>query len=421
MSVSYDPFSAEWRDDPYPKYRELREHAPVHYAAASNLWCVSRFDDVAAVLKSPERFSSRAMFTQLMNAGQGASPPLSFRLLRFLVRLGLSTRTNPLGFATTRTLIAEDGDSHSALRSIVNRGFSPRQIASWEKRAREIVDAQIAKLDRGERFDVVRDLAIPLPVTIIAEMLGVDAARLPDFKRWSDSLIENSTGSGRAEPLNARFLDTLLEMISYITHLARERRRRPQADLISTIVASQGGEATLTDREVAQFVVLLLVAGNETTTNLIGNAANALLDHPAELARVAADAALIPGLIEETLRFDPPIQFVLRTATQDLEIAGVRVPRGATVAPLIGSAHRDQRRFPEPDRFDVTRTSQGHLGFGFGAHFCLGASLARLEARTALEALVPRLVGRARVQQNVARVDSFLVRGPKAMELTKAA
>jgi len=252
-------------------------------------------------------------------------------------------------------------------------------------------------------------------------MLGVDAARLPDFKRWSDSLIENSTGSGRAEPLNARFLDTLLEMISYITHLARERRRRPQADLISTIVASQGGEATLTDREVAQFVVLLLVAGNETTTNLIGNTANALLDHPAELARVAADAALIPGLIEETLRFDAPIQFVLRTATQDLEIAGVRVPKGATVAPLIGSAHRDQRCFLEPDRFDVTRTSQGHLGFGFGAHFCLGASLARLEARAALEALVPRLVGRTRVKQNVARVDSFLVRGPKQMELTKAA
>jgi len=160
MSVSYDPFSAEWRDDPYPRYRELREHAPAHYAPASNIWCVSGFDDVAAVLKSPERFSSRAMFTQLMNAGQGASPPLSFRLLRFLVRLGLSTRTNPLGFAAARTLIAEDGESHTALRGVVNRGFTPRQISSWEKRAREIVDAQIAKLERGEGFDVVRDLAI---------------------------------------------------------------------------------------------------------------------------------------------------------------------------------------------------------------------------------------------------------------------
>jgi cytochrome P450 len=421
MQVSYDPFSAEWRDDPYPKYRELREHAPVHYAPASKVWCVSRFDDVAAVLKSPEQFSSRAMFTQLMNAGEEGPPPLSFRVVRFLVRLGIRSRMNPLGFATARTLIAEDGESHTALRGIVNRGFTPRQIASWEKRAGEIVDAQIAKLDRGERFDLVHDFAIPLPVTIISEMLGVDAARLPDFKRWSDTVVANSTGSGRADPLSDRFLDTILEMFPYVARLARERRRHPQDDLISTIVASQGGEATLTDREVAQFVVLLLVAGNETTTNLIGNAANALLDHPAELARVAADPTLIPGMIEETLRFDAPIQLVLRTATQDVEIGGVRIPRGATVAPLIGSAHRDERRFPDPDRFDVTRASQGHLGFGFGKHFCLGASLARLEARVALEALVPRLLGRARAEQRVARVDSFLVRGPKALELTRAA
>ncbi len=421
MPVSYDPFSTEWRDDPYPKYRELRDHAPVHYSSASKIWCISRFDDVAAVLKSPEQFSSRAMMTQMVNAGQDGPPPLSFRLVRFLARLGLATRTNPFGFVTTRTLIAEDGESHSALRSIVTRGFTPRQIASWEQRAHTLVDLQIAKLDRGERFDLVHDLAVPLPVTLIAEMLGVDAARLPDFKRWSDVFVENATGSGRADPLNQRFLGVLLEMFSYLVRLSRERRRHPQSDLISTIVASQAGEATLTDQEAAQFAVLLLIAGNETTTNLIGNAANALLDHPAELARVAADPALIPDMIEETLRFDAPVQLVFRTATEDVDLAGVRIPKDANVAALIGSANRDERRFPDPDRFDVSRTTQGHLGFGFGKHFCLGASLARLEARIALAALVPRLVGRARVEQKVTRVDSSLVRGPSSMELTAAA
>jgi cytochrome P450 len=421
MPVQYDPFSAEWRDDPFPKYRQLREQAPVHHAPASRVWCVSRFEDVAAVLKNPEQFSSRAMFTQLMNGGQEGPPPLNWTVLSFLVRMGLKARMNPLGFAKARNLIAEDGESHTGLRAIVNRGFTPRQIASWEKRAREIVDVNIARLDRGERFDLVGDFAIPLPVTIIAEMLGVDAARLPDFKRWSDTIVKHTTGSGRADPFSAEFVDSVLEMFPYLAQLARERRKRPQHDLISTIVAGQAGEATLSDREVIQFVVLLLVAGNETTTNLIGNAANALLDHPAELARVVADPTLIPAAIEETLRFDAPIQLVLRTALADVEIAGVRIPKGATVAPLIGSAHRDERRFPEPDRFDVTRNAQGHLGFGFGKHFCLGASLARLEARVALEALVPRLVGRARAENCVARIDSFLVRGPKAMELTRAA
>ena len=421
MDPAYDPCRPEWRDDPYPHYRTLRDTAPVHWAPTTRAFCVSRYDDVMFVLRSPELFSSRAMFTFLMNQGQEGRPPLTWPMLRFLVRFVWRTRLNPLEFTTARNLIAEDGERHASLRNIVNRGFTPRRIAAWEARARELVDEAIAKLRSGAPFDLVEDLAIPLPVSIIAEMLGVEAARRSDFKRWSDTIIHMATGPGRDGDRFARpIVDTLIELLSYLRGVAEERKRRPADDLVSAIVAEQEGETALSTREVIQFVMLLLVAGNETTTNLIGNGVTALLDHPDELARVAADPALVPAAIEETLRYDPPIQMLFRNATQDVDLGGVRIPKGAYVVPLLGSANRDERRFADPDRFDVGRETPGHVGFGFGKHFCLGASLARLEARVALEALVPELV---RLERRGPRehVDSFLVRGPRRLELRRAA
>ena len=209
-------------------------------------------------------------------------------------------------------------------------------------------------------------------------------------------------------------------MIAYIKCVARDRRRTPTDDLISVLVANQDGEVGLSDREVMQFVALLLVAGNETTTNLIGNAVRALLRHSDVLARVAADPALVPQVLEETLRWDSPVQLVFRKALADVEVAGTRIPKDAIVAALIGSANRDERRFPDPDRFDLARDAQGHIAFGFGKHFCLGASLARLEARVALEALAPHLP-RLRGEKDPELVDSFLVRGPKQLELRTTA
>jgi len=273
---------------------------------------------------------------------------------------------------------------------------------------------------RADEFDVVRDLAVPLPVTMIAEMLGIEPERRHDFKRWSDTVIDNATGAGRANPFGKAVLDAFAEMTTYVVRIARERRRKPAVDLISQLVSIGGGEG-LSPLELVQFVTLLLVAGNETTTNLIGNATAALLDHPEQLARVAADPSLVPSLIEETVRFDAPVQLVFREALADVELAGVRIPAGSIVVPLIGSANRDERRFPDPDRFDVARNPQGHVGFGFGKHFCLGASLARLEAKVALEALVPELRHRRRRDAQLARIDSFLVRGPSRLMLSEAA
>jgi len=419
MSHTYDPFRPEFRRDPYSCYRELRDLAPVHYAPDANVWCVSRYEDVQAVLRRDDVFSSRAMFMMLMNNGHDGMAPLSWSLLRFVGLLVWRTRINPFTFATARNLIAEDGERHTGLRNIVNRGFTPRWIAAWETRARAIVAGRMATFDQRDHFDVIEDLAIPLPVTIIAEMLGVEPERRADFKRWSDAIIYNATGPGRETPFSPLFGRALAGMISYVQRVARARRRAPAEDLISQIVAEQEGATGLSDREVVQFVTLLLVAGNETTTNLIGNAVRALLRHPDQLARAVADPGLVPSLVEEVLRWDAPIQLVFRITTEEVELAGTRIPKGAIVAPLLGSANRDERRFADPDRFDVTRDAQGHVGFGFGKHFCLGASLARLEARVALEALLP-LLPRLQLATEPELVDSFLVRGPRTLELRRA-
>src|SRR5262245_57246028 len=420
MIADHDPLSPAWRDDPYSCYRVLRDSAPVQWSPSTNAFCVSRYDDVMFVLRNPELFSSRAMFTFLMNQGNEGRPPLTWKLVRFLARFVWRVRLNPLEFTTARNLIAEDGESHTAMRAIVNRGFTPRRIGAWEARAQELVAGALAKLRSGGSFDLVEDLAIPLPVSLITEMLGVEPERQRDFKRWSDNMIYAIAGPGRADPFEKRTVDTLIELLSYVRGISIARRRQPADDLISLLASEQDGATALSTREVVQFVMLLLVAGNETTTNLIGNATSALLDHPAELAQVARDPALVPGVIEEALRFESPIQVVFRTATQDVELAGVRIPKGAYVAPLLGSANRDERRFPDPDRFDVSRNPQGHVGFGFGKHFCLGASLARLEARIALEALAPEL---PRLERRSPRelVDSFLVRGPRRLALRPAA
>ena len=418
---NYDPMAPEFWSDPYPAYRALRDEAPVHRAPGSGAYCVSRYEDALLVLKNPEAFSSRAMFTVLMNNGKEGFPPLNWDVLRFLVLFPLRIRMNPFAFPKARNLIAEDPPVHATLRNVVNRGFTPRLIAAWEPRIREIVAEQIAPLRGGHPFDLVRDLAIPLPVTIIAEMLVIESERRDDFKRWSDAFIAGATGPGRARPFAPEFVDVVLEFLSYLRGVVRARRRQPGDDLISRIIADAPGGAALSDMEVIAFVQLLLVAGNETTTNLIGNAVQALLDHRDQLERVRRDPSLVPNLVEEALRYEAPVQIVFRTATRDAEVAGTSIPAGSMVAVLLASANRDERRFESPDRFDVTRDARGHLSFGFGEHFCLGSALARLEAKQALAALVPELARLERATAAREMVESFLVRGPRSLELRPAA
>jgi cytochrome P450 len=311
------------------------------------------------------------------------------------------------------------------MRSLLNRGFTPRRVSQIETRLREIVAETMANLKGRRRFDVVRELAVPIPTTIIAELLGVEKKRLADFNRWSRDIIAGSTGSLRptspdASP-NPLFLRSIGELSAYLGELGEARRGSPRDDLLTQLVGAREEEVGLTQEEVVMFALVLLIAGNETTTNLIGNLVRTLLAHPEQLELVQRDRSLIPAAIDETLRYEAPIQYLFRRARRDVERHGVTIRENDTVIGLIGAANRDDRVFPDPERFDITRDTSGHLSFGFGVHYCLGASLARLEAQLTLEALLDELPRRRLVTTVVENVDSFLVRGPRELVLESAA
>ncbi len=418
----YEPFSDAVREDPYPYYAALRDEAPVYWAEGAQAWCVSRYDDVQFVLRNAELFSSDAMRNMLMGAPPGINPLEDPAVMARALAL-----TQALSFPLeelmgARQLLSEDPPRHTALRTIVNHGFTPRRIAMWEPRVREFARAYVNDMRDAEEIDLMAALAMPLPVRVICEMLGVEPEQQDHFKEWSDRIIAGTTGSTRAvDPLTSGFADAMRELAEYIRGVVAQRTKQPSDDLISVLVAAQDGGG-LSAAEMTMFVLLLLIAGNETTTNLIGNATNALLSHPSQLARVSADRSLVPSWIEETLRWDAPVQFVLRRTTADVEIAGQRLPANTHVVGILGSANRDERQWgPTAAQFDVTRNPQGHLAFGFGNHFCLGAALARLEARIALEALLDELPRRERSEPRVEHIDSFLIRGPKRFLLRLAA
>jgi cytochrome P450 len=420
-AIPFDPFSDAQRTDPYPAYAELRRHSPVTKLEKTGAYAVSRYADVAYVLRHPEKFSSRAMINTMATGLTSGltSGKLSAADAARIAEL-VKAMPIPLGDAAKlRSLIGVDPPVHGPMRSLVNRGFTPRRISAIEARVRSIARDALAALDGKPHFDIVSEFFMPLPVTVIAELLGVEPERSADFKRWSDCAVAASTGgAGLIGPVEV--LEGMVGLNQYIIGVVEQRRRDPQHDLISILIRAEDGEAALTPPEVAMFTLLLLVAGNETTTNLLGNTLLALIEHPDELARVQREPNRIPALVEEALRYDGPIQFLFREATQDVELSGVTIPAGATVIPLLGSANRDEAQFPHADRFDVSRNTQGHLAFGLGIHFCLGASLARLEARVALEELLPRFASFERREPHVQYVDSYLVRGPKHLPLRAA-
>lgn len=417
----YEPFSETVREDPYPYYAALRDEAPVYWADGAQAWCVSRYDDVLFVLRNPELFSSDAMRTMLMGARPGVNPLEDPEVMARALALTQALAFPLEELIAGRQLLSEDPPRHTAMRNIVNRGFTPRRIAMWEARVREFTRAYVNEMRRAEEIDLVAALAMPLPVRVICEILGVEPERQDDFKRWSDRVIAGTTGSTRTvDPLASGFAEAMQELAEYIRGVVAQRTEQPSDDLISVLVAAQDG-ACLSPAEMTMFVLLLLVAGNETTTNLIGNATNAVLSHPSELARVSADRSLVPSWIEETLRWDAPVQFVVRRTTADVEVAGQQLPANTHVLAILGSANRDERHWgPTAAQFDVTRNPQGHLAFGFGNHFCLGAALARLEARIVLEALLDELPRLERSEPRVEHIDSFMIRGPKRFLLRRA-
>ncbi|MGO9452304.1 MAG: cytochrome P450 [Candidatus Binataceae bacterium] len=401
MNLDYDPFSSEFRADPYPVYEELRHSAPVYWAARSKTWVVSRYEDVAAILKDPQRFSSDAMASVLTGSTRhtsGATPPPG---------------------SPRPSLVTSDPPIHTGLRNILNRGFTPRQISAWKPAVERAVSESIDSIRAARRFDVIAQLAIPVPVIVIAQVLGVEPERYPDFKRWATIITVGMNGSKRHLGfVGSGAAAASSEMSEYLRRVIARRTAEGGHDLISVLVRASEGEV-LTPDEAIIFANLLLFAGTETTANLIGNAAHALLTHPDVLARVQAAPDLIPTAIEETLRWDPPVHYLFRRATEPVEIAGVAIPKDAIVTVLIASANRDETAFgSDAGVFDIDRKNEvPHIAFGFGIHFCLGAALARMEATMSLEQLVPVLPGARRVTEQLEFIDSFQFRGLASLEM----
>ncbi len=368
----------------YPLYAQMRQSQPVLNIPDYQLWLVFGYDDVRTVLSDYENFSSD--FSR-------AHAVMNEEAFRAMAQRGINSGEG-------RTLIMTDPPMHRQLRDLVSRAFTPKAVEALEPRIKALTNEMIdAVIDSG-RMDLIRDLAYPLPVIVIAEMLGVPPKDRDQFKRWSDLIVASADQffvEVNDREANAQW-EASRQMREYFRKIIAQRRAKPRSDLVSGLIAAEVDGQRLSEANLLAFCTLLLIAGNVTTTNLIGNAMRALLEHPQEMQKLRADMSLLPSAIEEVLRYESPVQSMFRFAARDIEFHGQRIQRGDRVMAFIGSANRDEGKFPNADQFDITRQPNPHMAFGFGIHYCLGAPLARLEGRIALTAILDRL-------QNIERVD----------------
>ena len=385
----YDPYAYEIHEDPYPTYARLREEAPLYHNAERGFWALSRHGDVIEGFRDTERFSS----AEGVSLDPAASGPHAHRTMSFL---------------------AMDPPMHGRMRGLVSRGFTPRRVVALEPRIRQIARQYLAELvPRGE-FDFIGDFAGRLPMDVISELMGVPPADRDELRRLSDLLVHREEGVHDVPPEG---MAAALELVVYYADMLARRRAHPTDDLTSALLDAELDWDRLTDDEITGFLFLMVVAGNETTTKLLGNAWYWAWRNPDQRAAVLGDPSRITAWVDETLRFDTSSQMLARVTTRDVELYDQVVPAGDRVLLLAGSANRDPRVFRAPDRYDVGRTEPlpQLASFGFGRHFCMGASLARLEARVALEELVAAVADYDIDASGIARVHSVNVRGFAAL------
>ena len=386
MSLSFSPYDYEFHNDPYPVYARLRAEAPVYRNDELDFWALSRYDDVLTGFRDHAAFSN----TNGVMIERSMWTPDASRFLSFL---------------------AMDPPEHTAMRSLISRAFTPRRVAALEPRIREIASRYIdAAVDRGS-FDFMADLAAALPLDVISELIGVPEADRAQVRRTVDQMLHREEDTRDITPAA---MEAGMYITEYYLSLITARRRAPAEDLISALLDAGTVGTPLTDAELVAFLFLLIGAGSETTTHLLGSAWYWAWRNPAQ--RDAAFGGNITGWIEETLRYDSPAQIVARMAAKDLDLHGTGVPAGAQVLLLPGSANRDDRVFPRPDGYDLGRDTSKIISFGSGRHFCLGAPLGRLEAKVALDLLVARVRPDYEVDPDgIGRVHSVNVRGFAAL------
>lgn len=400
MTVDYDPRRPEVIADPFPVFQELRERAPLYRSSVLGGWVLTRYDDVKLAI-SDQRFSSNRMrpfFAQLPDDKQTA-------------------------YATLRDSISSwavfhDPPDHTRLRGLMNKAFTARAIQRLESRIRILIDRLLDPIvDNGE-MDLIADLAYPLPASVILDMLGLPCDDLDRIKVWSDELALFVGSSVNTPDKYKRATDSITSMNEYFHAAIHRRRRTPGDDLLTALLAAQEQGDLLSDDELVATCVLLVFAGHETTTNLIGNGILSLLRHPAELSRLRDEPGLMPLAVEELLRFDGPAASVVRIATEDMTLHGQKILAGDRVFAMLNAANRDPRQFANPETLDIARKENRHLAFGHGIHFCIGAPLARMEAKLAITAILQRCPNLALQSMPLHWNNSLVLRGVRSLPVS---
>ena len=381
--VTYDPYDHAIQDDPFPVYAWLRANAPLYRNEEHGFWAISRHADVLAALRDETTYSNQM--------GVSIDPTAWGPQARYAM-----------------SFIAMDPPEQTRLRALVSRGFSPRRVAEMESRIHALTSEYLDELVERGNFDFVDDFAGKLPMDVISELLGVPKGDRTELRRLADLLIERPEGT-RDVPQAG--IDAALALMRYFGEMIADRRRAMRDDLISALTEAEADGERLADAEIVGFALLMIVAGNETTTKLLSNCVYWATHNPDQLALVLADAAHVPGWVNETLRYDTSTHMLARYLMSDVELHGRVAPAGSQMLLLIGSANRDTDVFPDGDTYDIQRDTSALISFGAGRHYCLGANLARLESKVALTELTSRLSGIEVVESGIERVHSVNVRG----------
>jgi cytochrome P450 len=388
----------EIRANPYPLYQQIRSTDPVHWDEPMGFWVLTRYADIVTALRD-SRFSKAQGMAVALNRLPEAEQETA----------------RPLYDLFSKQMLYADPPYHTQLRGLVNKAFTPRMVEKMRAHIQQIVDELLDAVQDHGRMDVIWEFAYPLPMTVTMELLGLPPEDREQFKKWSDDFMAIIGVVRREAHLMEKARQSLVEFADYIGNLQEQRRQHPQDDLLGALFSVEEEGNKLSHEEVVANSILLLAAGHETTTNLIGNSVLALLRHPDQMQKLKDDPALITTAVEELLRYDNPVQIMWRLATEDLEIGDKRINQGQMVNFVVGAANRDPVQFPNPDRLDLSRLENRHAGFGFGIHFCLGAPLARLEGEIAINTVLRRLPNLQLETEALEWQESPTFRGVKAL------